>query len=168
LKSPWFLVIVLSWLCLRIASSFITCCVNLLFKSLNIIIFAWSWKSLSVECWLNDYVDTMEVLYCYISILQITYFFLGRNLFCIEILLFDITNVWHWYMNLCILICLHNSSGPSDLLLTFTWNVFQERTSALAENKPLPGLCSSADIRPLKMEDFKYAHEQVCSLHFAV
>ncbi|KAK2457211.1 AAA-type ATPase family protein [Trifolium repens] len=39
----------------------------------------------------------------------------------------------------------------------------KERTSALAENKPLPGLCSSADIRPLKMEDFKYAHEQVCA-----
>jgi SpoVK/Ycf46/Vps4 family AAA+-type ATPase len=39
----------------------------------------------------------------------------------------------------------------------------KERSSALAENKPLPGLCSSADIRPLKMEDFKYAHEQVCA-----
>ncbi|XP_039685766.1 uncharacterized protein [Medicago truncatula] len=39
----------------------------------------------------------------------------------------------------------------------------KERTSALAENKPLPRLCSSADIRPLKIEDFKYAHEQVCA-----
>jgi hypothetical protein len=42
------------------------------------------------------------------------------------------------------------------------WNVFQERSLALAENKPEPELCSSADIRPLKMEDFRYAHEQVC------
>ncbi|XP_057425216.1 uncharacterized protein LOC130718616 [Lotus japonicus] len=37
----------------------------------------------------------------------------------------------------------------------------KERSLALAENKPLPGLCSSADIRALKMEDFRYAHEQV-------
>ncbi|KAL6978406.1 hypothetical protein U1Q18_020073 [Sarracenia purpurea var. burkii] len=34
---------------------------------------------------------------------------------------------------------------------------------ALAENRPLPALHSSADIRPLSMEDFKYAHEQVCA-----
>ncbi|XP_027364492.1 uncharacterized protein LOC113871597 isoform X3 [Abrus precatorius] len=39
----------------------------------------------------------------------------------------------------------------------------RERSLALSENKPLPGLCSSADIRPLKMDDFKYAHEQVCA-----
>ncbi|CAJ2629150.1 unnamed protein product [Trifolium pratense] len=39
----------------------------------------------------------------------------------------------------------------------------KDRSSALAENKPLPGLCSSSDIRPLKMEDFRYAHEQVCA-----
>ncbi|CAL0300545.1 unnamed protein product [Lupinus luteus] len=39
----------------------------------------------------------------------------------------------------------------------------KERNSALAENKPLPVLCSSADIRPMKMEDFRYAHEQVCA-----
>ncbi|XP_061347251.1 uncharacterized protein LOC133292818 [Gastrolobium bilobum] len=39
----------------------------------------------------------------------------------------------------------------------------EERSLALAESKPLPGLCSSADIRPLKMEDFRYAHEQVCA-----
>ncbi|GAU39552.1 hypothetical protein TSUD_38050 [Trifolium subterraneum] len=39
----------------------------------------------------------------------------------------------------------------------------KERSLALAENKPEPELCSSADIRPLKMEDFKYAHEQVCA-----
>ncbi|KAL1331635.1 hypothetical protein HN51_048902 [Arachis hypogaea] len=39
----------------------------------------------------------------------------------------------------------------------------KERSLAQAENKPLPRLCSSADIRPLKMEDFKYAHEQVCA-----
>ncbi|GAB4829873.1 hypothetical protein Ancab_019519 [Ancistrocladus abbreviatus] len=39
----------------------------------------------------------------------------------------------------------------------------KERAIALAENKPLPALYSSADIRPLNMEDFKYAHEQVCA-----
>ncbi|KAK7344436.1 hypothetical protein VNO77_14034 [Canavalia gladiata] len=39
----------------------------------------------------------------------------------------------------------------------------RERSLALAENKSLPGLCSSADIRSLQMEDFRYAHEQVCA-----
>lgn len=32
---------------------------------------------------------------------------------------------------------------------------------ALAENRPLPSLYSSADTRPLKMEDFKNAYDQV-------
>ncbi|RZB85277.1 Protein MSP1 isoform A [Glycine soja] len=36
----------------------------------------------------------------------------------------------------------------------------KERSLALTENQPLPQLCSSTDIRPLKMEDFIYAHEQ--------
>ncbi|KAA3475073.1 AAA-type ATPase family protein isoform 1 [Gossypium australe] len=39
----------------------------------------------------------------------------------------------------------------------------QERASAAAENRPAPTLYSSADVRPLKMDDFKYAHEQVCA-----
>ncbi|KAI9180491.1 hypothetical protein LWI28_005321 [Acer negundo] len=39
----------------------------------------------------------------------------------------------------------------------------KERASALAENRPLPTLYCSADVRPLKMDDFKYAHEQVCA-----
>ncbi|XP_048235175.1 uncharacterized protein LOC8265478 isoform X2 [Ricinus communis] len=39
----------------------------------------------------------------------------------------------------------------------------KEKTSALAENRPLPTLYSSSDIRSLKMEDFRYAHEQVCA-----
>ncbi|XP_022727864.1 uncharacterized protein LOC111283533 [Durio zibethinus] len=39
----------------------------------------------------------------------------------------------------------------------------KERALALAENRPLPSLYSSSDIRPLKMDDFKYAHEQVCA-----
>ncbi|CAK7348291.1 unnamed protein product [Dovyalis caffra] len=39
----------------------------------------------------------------------------------------------------------------------------KEKALALAENSPLPTLYSSADIRPLKMEDFRYAHEQVCA-----
>ncbi|XWS46676.1 hypothetical protein CRYUN_Cryun14cG0088200 [Craigia yunnanensis] len=39
----------------------------------------------------------------------------------------------------------------------------KERASAVAENRPLPSLYSSSDIRSLKMDDFKYAHEQVCA-----
>ncbi|XP_041017130.1 uncharacterized protein LOC121259565 isoform X1 [Juglans microcarpa x Juglans regia] len=39
----------------------------------------------------------------------------------------------------------------------------KEKNAALAENRPLPALHSSADVRSLKMEDFKYAHEQVCA-----
>ncbi|GKC04322.1 hypothetical protein Tco_0995932, partial [Tanacetum coccineum] len=34
---------------------------------------------------------------------------------------------------------------------------------ALAENRPLPALHSSADVRPLNLDDFKYAHDQVCA-----
>ena len=37
---------------------------------------------------------------------------------------------------------------------------------ALRENRPLPALHTSSDVRPVSMEDFKYAHEQVGS--FAV
>ncbi|KAK6780777.1 hypothetical protein RDI58_022961 [Solanum bulbocastanum] len=36
----------------------------------------------------------------------------------------------------------------------------KEKTSAIAENRQTPALHSSADIRPLNMDDFKYAHEQ--------
>ncbi|XP_022770915.1 uncharacterized protein LOC111314128 isoform X2 [Durio zibethinus] len=39
----------------------------------------------------------------------------------------------------------------------------KERALAVAENRPPPSLYSSADIRFLKMDDFKYAHEQVCA-----
>lgn len=39
----------------------------------------------------------------------------------------------------------------------------QERALALSENRPSPALYSSCDIRPLKIDDFKYAHEQVCA-----
>ncbi|KAB2609588.1 hypothetical protein D8674_042418 [Pyrus ussuriensis x Pyrus communis] len=39
----------------------------------------------------------------------------------------------------------------------------KERILALAENRPVPELYCSTDIRPLKMEDFKHAHEQVCA-----
>ncbi|XWS51393.1 hypothetical protein CRYUN_Cryun12cG0172700 [Craigia yunnanensis] len=38
-----------------------------------------------------------------------------------------------------------------------------EQSAALAEGKPPPPLSGSADIRPLNMEDFKYAHEKVCA-----
>ncbi|KAL4360923.1 hypothetical protein GQ457_04G028780 [Hibiscus cannabinus] len=39
----------------------------------------------------------------------------------------------------------------------------EERALAVAENRPTPILYSSADVLPLKMDDFKYAHEQVCA-----
>ncbi|KAA8540688.1 hypothetical protein F0562_024393 [Nyssa sinensis] len=39
----------------------------------------------------------------------------------------------------------------------------KEHAAALAEGKPTPALSGSADIRPLNMDDFKYAHEQVCA-----
>ncbi|KAK1354592.1 AAA-type ATPase family protein [Heracleum sosnowskyi] len=37
----------------------------------------------------------------------------------------------------------------------------KERAVALAENRPSPALHSSVDIRPLSMDDFKFAHDQV-------
>ncbi|CAK9175309.1 unnamed protein product [Ilex paraguariensis] len=39
----------------------------------------------------------------------------------------------------------------------------KEKGLALTENRPLPALHTSADIRPLSLDDFKYAHEQVCA-----
>ncbi|XP_014508986.1 uncharacterized protein LOC106768376 isoform X1 [Vigna radiata var. radiata] len=39
----------------------------------------------------------------------------------------------------------------------------KDRVAALAEGQPAPALCSSGDIRSLNMEDFKYAHQQVCA-----
>ncbi|KAI7751901.1 hypothetical protein M8C21_002628 [Ambrosia artemisiifolia] len=39
----------------------------------------------------------------------------------------------------------------------------KEKAMALAENRPLPSLHSSADVRPLSFDDFKNAHEQVCA-----
>ncbi|XP_064990183.1 uncharacterized protein LOC135627797 isoform X1 [Musa acuminata AAA Group] len=39
----------------------------------------------------------------------------------------------------------------------------KEREKALAEDRPLPLLHGSNDIRPINMDDFKYAHEQVCA-----
>lgn len=39
----------------------------------------------------------------------------------------------------------------------------KEHAAALAEGKPPPALSSSGDIRPLNMEDFKFAHERVCA-----
>ncbi|CAL5444435.1 unnamed protein product [Camellia sinensis] len=39
----------------------------------------------------------------------------------------------------------------------------KERAAALSEGKPAPALSGSADIRPLNMDDFKHAHEQVCA-----
>ncbi|KAL3531455.1 hypothetical protein ACH5RR_010777 [Cinchona calisaya] len=39
----------------------------------------------------------------------------------------------------------------------------KEKALALTEHRPVPALYTSSDIRPLSMEDFKYAHEQVCA-----
>ncbi|XP_021775915.1 uncharacterized protein LOC110739751 isoform X1 [Chenopodium quinoa] len=39
----------------------------------------------------------------------------------------------------------------------------KERAAALAESKSLPPLNSSSDIRPLNLDDFRRAHEQVCA-----
>ncbi|XP_058077498.1 uncharacterized protein LOC131225904 isoform X2 [Magnolia sinica] len=39
----------------------------------------------------------------------------------------------------------------------------KERSLALAEDRPLPVLHSSADIRALNTNDFRHAHEQVCA-----
>ncbi|XP_019463060.1 PREDICTED: uncharacterized protein LOC109361970 isoform X1 [Lupinus angustifolius] len=39
----------------------------------------------------------------------------------------------------------------------------KECAAALAEGRPAPSLCSSVDIRSLNMDDFKYAHQQVCA-----
>ncbi|PWA67652.1 P-loop containing nucleoside triphosphate hydrolases superfamily protein [Artemisia annua] len=39
----------------------------------------------------------------------------------------------------------------------------KEHAAALAEGKPAPALSESSDIRPLNLEDFKFAHEQVCA-----
>ncbi|XP_075075276.1 uncharacterized protein LOC107811247 [Nicotiana tabacum] len=39
----------------------------------------------------------------------------------------------------------------------------KERALAVAESRPVPSLHSSADIRPLNIDDFNYAHEQVCA-----
>ncbi|XP_027905223.1 uncharacterized protein LOC114164678 isoform X4 [Vigna unguiculata] len=39
----------------------------------------------------------------------------------------------------------------------------KERAAALAEGRPAPAISGSADIRSLNMEDFKYAHQQVCA-----
>ncbi|XP_047960330.1 uncharacterized protein LOC125205444 isoform X2 [Salvia hispanica] len=39
----------------------------------------------------------------------------------------------------------------------------KDKALALAENRPMPSLHSSSDIRCLSMDDFKHAHEQVCA-----
>ncbi|KAL4558852.1 hypothetical protein LXL04_037056 [Taraxacum kok-saghyz] len=39
----------------------------------------------------------------------------------------------------------------------------KEKALALSENKPAPALRSSVDVRPLNLDDFKYAHDQVCA-----
>ncbi|PHT46322.1 hypothetical protein CQW23_15480 [Capsicum baccatum] len=38
----------------------------------------------------------------------------------------------------------------------------KEQTAASANGGPPPALSSSADLRPLNMDDFRYSHQQVC------
>ncbi|KAI3717817.1 hypothetical protein L1987_69671 [Smallanthus sonchifolius] len=39
----------------------------------------------------------------------------------------------------------------------------KEHAAAIADGKPAPALSESSDIRPLNLDDFKFAHEQVCA-----
>ncbi|XP_057813137.2 uncharacterized protein LOC131027164 [Cryptomeria japonica] len=39
----------------------------------------------------------------------------------------------------------------------------KEKSLAIAEGKELPSLSGSADVRPLNMDDMRYAHKQVCA-----
>jgi hypothetical protein len=39
----------------------------------------------------------------------------------------------------------------------------QEKNVAKAEGRPEPALHGSEDVRPLSLDDFKSAHEQVCT-----
>ncbi|XP_031121843.1 uncharacterized protein LOC116024943 [Ipomoea triloba] len=39
----------------------------------------------------------------------------------------------------------------------------KEKALAISENRPVPALHNSSDIRPLNMDDLRYAHEQVCA-----
>ncbi|KAK4370787.1 hypothetical protein RND71_010262 [Anisodus tanguticus] len=39
----------------------------------------------------------------------------------------------------------------------------KEHAAASADGGPPPAPCSSADIRPMNMDDFKYSHQQVCA-----
>lgn len=39
----------------------------------------------------------------------------------------------------------------------------KEKRLAIAEGRPEPELLTADDIRPLKMDDFKSAHDQVCA-----
>lgn len=46
-------------------------------------------------------------------------------------------------------------------IVTYFLVWWQEHAAAIAEGKPAPALSESSDIRPLNLEDFKFAHEQV-------
>lgn len=47
------------------------------------------------------------------------------------------------------------------IILFLLWLCRQECAAALADGRPAPALSGSEDIRPLNMNDFKYAHERV-------
>lgn len=55
----------------------------------------------------------------------------------------------------------HNSSCRYRSIANCLLCYIQETNLALKEGGPLPTPYGSEDIRPLNMEDFKYAHEQV-------
>ncbi|PHT46321.1 hypothetical protein CQW23_15479 [Capsicum baccatum] len=56
---------------------------------------------------------------------------------------------------------------PISLSLdNFSWALedpFEEQAAASADGRPPPALSSSADKRPLNMDDFRYSHQQVCA-----
>lgn len=69
----------------------------------------------------------------------------------------DILIWWTISCRLLLLLLYDELSSPFFVYL-------QERASAEAENKPLPPPRSSSDVRSLRMNDFKHAHEQVMLL----
>ncbi|KFK30844.1 hypothetical protein AALP_AA6G032900, partial [Arabis alpina] len=66
------------------------------------------------------------------------------------------THVLIWLQNLCVTAA---HLPIREILETEK----KEKTAAQAENRPTPALYSCTDIRPLSMNDFKVAHEQVCA-----
>ncbi|WOL18576.1 hypothetical protein Cni_G27373 [Canna indica] len=54
-------------------------------------------------------------------------------------------------------------AGANFINISMSSITSKERNLALAEGRPLPTLYGCEDVRSLNMEDFRYAHEQVCA-----